>query len=111
MLLPPMYHDTPQALGGRPTIFALKYTLSNHPVEGAGLHGTLALEISMSRLQCNYDTFVKKATNGIGMQQDKWIADEDWVHYIKKQEGFKDYKVSHMNRSISDKKCQFQNNQ
>jgi hypothetical protein len=30
-----------------------------------------------------------KVKNDSSMQ-DKWIADKDWVHHLKKQEGFKD---------------------
>jgi hypothetical protein len=60
----------------------------------------------MSRLQC-YAAFVK-ATNDIGMQ-DKWIPDDDWVRHIRNEDGLKDCKVSHMNRSISSK-CLFTNN-
>jgi hypothetical protein len=56
----------------------------------------------MSRLQC-YDAFVK-ATNDIGIgMQDRWIADEDWVHHIRNQDELKDCNVSHMNHSISSK--------
>jgi hypothetical protein len=76
-------------------------------VEGLDLPHPLALEISMSGLQC-YDAFMKKAANDIGMQ-DKWIAHEDWDHYIRNQDGLKYCNVSHMNCSISSK-CQFTNN-
>jgi hypothetical protein len=62
----------------------------------------------MSQLQC-YNAFLKKGTNNIGMQA-KWIAEEEWICQIRKQEeSLDDCTVSHMNCS-SLAQCQFQNN-
>jgi hypothetical protein len=54
----------------------------DHPAKGVDL--TLYLELEkMSQWEC-YNALAK-VTNDTGMQ-DKWVADEDWVHYIEKQE-------------------------